>query len=136
MATWLLFLLALCAVHRGTPRFEPLPAAAIFAQAALKDGDQHRNESKAYREYVYEDLASDDYKTALLNALDGQREERYGHLSTKRFEKLRELVAAFSDTLVIEMVLSLPSSTGMNLIYRARARGEASATSVAKAESS
>ena len=41
-------------------------------------------------------------KCALVSKLDGQRSERYAHLTNSRFEKFREVLLKYSDTLVVD----------------------------------
>ena len=55
-------------------------------------------------EPIWKDLKSEPYKQALGETFDTYREDRYKHLSDKRFPKLNKLVTTNSDCLVIEGV--------------------------------
>ena len=72
-------------------------ATAASASAAAADAATAAEQNFSRGDYQYYDFKSDEYKTAVGDVLDGQRDTLYKHLPDYHFKKLRCLVVNNSD---------------------------------------
>ena len=94
-------LFGLLAVNHDELLTLPLPTSSVGVRLSAVNNEPIE---EPVNQKLWSDLGCSEYKDALGEAFNAQRESRYSHLTDAGWEKLRTLVLSFSDCFVIDNV--------------------------------